>query len=153
MILRQIEERYDVADKGGTVPERVKELRRQAIARLDDGEEDETVSRQLEEDLDNLFLVVQLFSYPGNYVAERPSVERLAETLDKLEEDVLGASTAGIRAARRAVLAFGEPIPVESGSRKRDAVQLLTRTLEERVQALLDQMNAEQGAKPASTQE
>ena len=85
-----------------------------------------------------MFLVVQAFSYPGDYVAQRPSVERMAETLDKFEEDVLGVETATIRGARTATVTFGEPIAVEASRGKKGAASVLTRTLEERVQGLLD---------------
>ena len=60
-----------------------------AIEGLADEETDEETRAKLRADLEDLFLVVQLYSYPGDYVAEKPSIERMAETLDKLEEDVL----------------------------------------------------------------
>ena len=50
---------------------------------------DEKTRQRLQEELDDLFLAVQLYSYPGDYVAEEPTIERMAETLDKFEEDVL----------------------------------------------------------------
>ena len=86
-----------------------------------------------------MFLVVQLFSYPGDYVAQQPTVERLAETLDKFEEDILRVKTAGIRGARTATITFGEPIPVAAGRTEKRAAAMLTNTLEQRVQGLLDQ--------------
>ena len=46
-------------------------------------------------------------------VAERiiyGAIDRIAETIDKFEEDVLGAVDAGARAARHAGMVFGEPI-------------------------------------------
>ncbi len=79
------------------------------------GRETSVDQAQISSDLDDLFLVVQAFSYPGDYVDERPSVERLAETLDKFEEDVLGAATATVRAPRRAVVVFGEAVEVGGG--------------------------------------
>ena len=57
---------------------------------------------KLASDMDDLFFVIQLFSYPGDYVAERPTIERIAETLDKFEEDVLRADFPGIRGRRGA---------------------------------------------------
>ncbi len=48
--------------------------------------------KTLDDDLEDLFLVVQSFSYPGDYVDAKPSIERMAETLDKFEEDVLRKS-------------------------------------------------------------
>ncbi len=47
--------------------------------------------------MDTVFLIVQLYSYPGDYLLEHPSTERVAETLDKLEEDVLGAAYPSLR--------------------------------------------------------
>jgi len=82
---------------------------------------------------------VQAFSYPGNYVAERSSIERVAETLDKFEEDVLRIPSATIRGARKATVTFGEPIPVQSDRTKKAAAATLTQLLEDRVQTLLDQ--------------
>lgn len=137
-ILSGIGDRYGVATSEATVPERVKALRRQAIERMGELPEADPGRRQLENDLDDLFMVVQAFSYPGDYVAQRPTVERMAETLDKFEEDVLGVRTATIRASRRAVVTFGEPIPIDPTRGKRGATGELTRLLETRVQALLD---------------
>jgi 1-acyl-sn-glycerol-3-phosphate acyltransferase len=137
-ILNTIETRYGINAAGVTVPERVKALRQRAIERLQKLPEDDPARRPYEVDLDDVFLVVQLFSYPGDYVAQKPSVERIAETLDKLEEDVLGRKTARIRGARKATVVFGEPIRVEGERGKRVGAAVLTRVLEERVQALLD---------------
>jgi len=138
-IVGQIEARYGLDPSGATVPERVKALRRVAIKQLEELPEDDPRRAQLEEDLDDVFLVVQAFSYPGDYVAEQPSIERIAETLDKFEEDVLPAETAAIRGARRATVTFGEPIPVVAEKSKKMTPVTLTRTLEERVQGLLDE--------------
>ncbi len=87
-----------------------------------------------------MFLVSQLSSYPGDYVSERPSIERIAETLEKLEEDVLRVPLARPRGVRRAILSFGEPIDARDvGSTAREATELL----EARVQAILDELAGE----------
>ena len=91
--------------------------------------------------MDDLFFVVQLFSYPGDYVAQRPTIERIAETLDKFEEDVLRADFPGIRGTRRAVVRFGEPIPVPKERQAPRAVEQWTDLIESRVQGLLDEVN------------
>ena len=100
--------------------------------------EEDPGRKQFEQDLDDLFLAVQAFSYPGNYVAQEPTVERMAETLDKFEEDILGYKTSRIRGTRRATVTFGEPIPIERQKGKKGGAAALTRTMEARVQALLD---------------
>lgn len=140
-ILQGIDERYGIDSAASTVPERVKALRHQAIRRMENLADDDPRRRQCGRDLDDLFLVVQAFSYPGNYVSQRPSIERVAETLDKFEEDILGVKTASIRGTRKATVTFDEPIPVPAGRDKKTGTPELTRLLEERVQALLDEPN------------
>ena len=139
-VLQDLESRHGAAPNQATVPERVKSLRQSAIKQLEEIAEGDPARGQMENDLDDLVLAVQLFSYPGDYVSQQPSVERLAETIDKFEEDVLDAATATIRGARTAVVSFGEPIPVEPGGNRKEAGPALTRLLEERVLGLLDEI-------------
>ena len=90
-------------------------------------------------------MVVQLFSYPGDYITERPTVERLAETVDKFEEDVLGYHMARGRGERSAVFQVGEPVDVgqfaAGAAQPRRAAGPLTEALERSVQAMLDEFN------------
>jgi hypothetical protein len=74
----------------------------------------------------------------GDYVTEHPTIERMAETIDKFEEDFLGAPTARIRGTRRATVTFGQPIVIQRHG-KRASARSLTRALEHRVQQLLDE--------------
>jgi 1-acyl-sn-glycerol-3-phosphate acyltransferase len=134
-VLARIERKYGLDPKDKIIPERVKACRQKAIANIDDeAAEPDRAAAQL--DLEDLYLVTQLFSYPGDYVAEQPNLYRMAETLDKFEEDILRQQTATIRGTRRATVTFGEPISTSEFG-KRDGPQL-TRLLEERVQAILD---------------
>ena len=142
-ILRKHEEKYEVAKVGNTIPERVKELRRRTIGMMDEaGTDDPELDEEIRRNLAEYMLVVQLFSYPGNYVAENPSVERIAETLDKMEEDLLGIESALPRGERSVQIRFGEPIVIPS-ERKRGIATELTHELEDAVQTMLDEMNAE----------
>jgi 1-acyl-sn-glycerol-3-phosphate acyltransferase len=140
-ILQRVQGRAKVTS-GGAVPERVKALRHQALQHLAEAAGDADRLPHLQ-NLDDLFSVVQLFSYPGDYVAKYPSVERIAETLDKFEEDVLQAAQPALRGRRNVCVCFGEPLPVERVPGGRDAVAGLTDALEARVQLLLDQINAD----------
>jgi 1-acyl-sn-glycerol-3-phosphate acyltransferase len=147
-ILRRIESRYDVRVEDESVPERVKTLRRLAIERRRGLSTDDPVDLEVARELDDLFFVVQLFSYPGDYVAERPTIERMAETVDKFEEDFLGAASAGIRGRRRAEIRFGEPIVVREPG-KRDSARALVHDLERRVQSMLDETYRQASRVPA----
>jgi hypothetical protein len=136
-ILSTLEDRYDLKAHKADVPERVKLLRQQAIRRMAECPEESSKRRQCEEDISDLFLTMQLLSYPGNYVAEDPSIERIAETIDKLEEDVLGAKTATVRGSRNATVTLGEPIRVPGNRHEQPSPAELTRLLEDRVQEQL----------------
>jgi 1-acyl-sn-glycerol-3-phosphate acyltransferase len=141
-IVAGLEKRYNLSPKGHPMPERVKEVRRNIIRKQE--KEDLSLEERgnLAGEMEDLFFVVQLFSYPGNYVAEKPTIERLAETLDKFEEDVFRVSLPGVRGARRVVVRFGDPIEVSKEREGRDAVTRFTDLLETKVQTLLDQINA-----------
>lgn len=58
--------------------------------------------------LDRLYLAVQLYSYQAQYVREKPSQERLAETIQKFEEDLFDEYR--VPGRRRAEVHFCEPI-------------------------------------------
>ncbi len=137
-ILQQLEKRSGIETRAANLPERVKACRRHTIQRMENLELSEQEHHQAIVDLDDLFVVTQLFSYPGTYVSKRPALEDMAEMLDKFEEDILKRPTATIRGTRRAVIAFGEPIPIEPDRAGRDQTHALTEKLEQRVQALLD---------------
>jgi hypothetical protein len=142
-VLARLEARHHVPNKGGIVPERVKEVRRAVIKAMEQDGQAADVKEQLAADMADLFFVIQMFSYPGDYVAERPTIERIAETLDKAEEDVLGAVYPGVRGRRKAVVRFGEPIEVPKEREAKGAVEKWTDMVEGRVQGLIDGINAE----------
>ena len=54
------------------------------------------------------------------------------------EEDIMKVPTATIRATRRALVSFGEPIKVERTKDKKTGIHALTEQLEQSVQQLLD---------------
>jgi 1-acyl-sn-glycerol-3-phosphate acyltransferase len=148
-VVGRLEKQHGVPNKGGIIPERVKEVRRAVIKAIEQEGATPETKNKLASDLDDLFFVIQLFSYPGDYVAQRPTIERIAETLDKFEEDVLRADFPGIRGRRRAVVRFGEPIPVPKEREAKNSVESWTDLVESRVQGLLDEIN---GIKPVPSE-
>ena len=70
----------------------------------------------------------------------RYTIDRMAETLDKFEEDVLQKPTASIKGRRRAVVQFGEPLPVVGDRKIKNQTTEITTTVEQRVQAMLDKV-------------
>jgi hypothetical protein len=141
-VLSRLEAKHKVPNKGGIIPERVKEVRRAVIKTIEQDGQAPEVKEQLAADMDDLFFIIQLFSYPGDYVSQQPTIERIAETLDKAEEDVLRADFPGIRGTRRAIVRFGEPIPVPKDRDPNNTVEKWTDLVESRVQQLLDEISA-----------
>lgn len=141
-ILERLEQQYGIEpDDGRTLPERVKNCRREAIKKLES--DDAKGQAEAKDYLDDVMVVAQLFSYPGEYISSKPTIERIAETIDKFEEDILKSPSAGIRANRKAIVRFGDPIDVaEYRKSKKDGVGRLTNELERRVQDLLDEINS-----------
>jgi 1-acyl-sn-glycerol-3-phosphate acyltransferase len=141
-LVGRIEDEHFDARKGGTTPERVKALRykiRKELTAESGCEADR--EKELYDDLDSLFAAVQLFSYPGQYLAEQPTTDRIAETLLKLEEDVLGK--ADYPGPRAVTVRFDEPIEVGEFLHRHEltmktATAPLTDLLATRIQSMLD---------------
>jgi hypothetical protein len=91
-------------------------------------------------DLDRL---ANLIAIRDGYVSALPTAERMADTLRRLETEVLGrAVCAGPRSCR---LRVGEPLDLAGFASayavdKRATVQMVTEEMEARVQSLLDEM-------------
>jgi 1-acyl-sn-glycerol-3-phosphate acyltransferase len=141
-ILDEMEDRRLGRRSDEPVPIRVKELRRECLKALAAPDVTSAARKALRRDLNRLFVAIQLFSYPGDYVRESPTVERLSEIMTKFEQDALGVTYPAPRGPRRAIVRLGEPIDAGSyrapGGRPRDAAANLTDLLETRIQELLD---------------
>jgi 1-acyl-sn-glycerol-3-phosphate acyltransferase len=142
-ILDEMEDRRLGRRSNEPVPFRVKELRRACLKALAAPGVTRDERRALQRDLNSLFVTIQLFSYPGDYVRESPTLERFAEIMTKFEQDALGVTYPAPRGQRRVIVKMGEPIDVRTylqpgGRRSRDATATLTEELEARIQALMD---------------
>ena len=140
-ILTHLEMCHAVSNVAVTTPERVKTLRQKIICAQETARDDDQ-QQLLCEQMDDMFLVMQLYSYPGDYLRQQPTIERLAETMDKLEEDILALNLPRVRSRRRTVVRFGEPIRVTVDPRNRDQVGQLTATMQDSVQVILDELNS-----------
>jgi 1-acyl-sn-glycerol-3-phosphate acyltransferase len=105
------------------IPVRVKLLRQHLLESIWDKDPDPATLGAICDALADVHLALQLYSYPGDYLAQQPSVERMAETIEKFEEDVFG-TYAKPKGRRRATVRVGQPISVRSamGSGKMRAV-------------------------------
>jgi 1-acyl-sn-glycerol-3-phosphate acyltransferase len=128
------------ASADDSVPVRVKSLRRHLLEAMCEDDATSELKAAAHHAFDDLHLVLQLYSYPGDYVSSNPTLERMAETIEKFEEDTTGF--AAPKGRRRATVTFGDPIDVRPmlASRPRAATAELTTKLEN---ALRDLMSAE----------
>ncbi|MFK5924964.1 MAG: hypothetical protein QM496_22515, partial [Verrucomicrobiota bacterium] len=95
---------------------------------------------------DEAILAFRALTYATPYVAESPTVDRFAETTQKMREDYTGESAKPI-GRRAALVRVGEPVNLaelfaKHESKLRPAVTELTQTLEQAVQAGVDQLVA-----------
>ena len=139
-LLGTLEERYlhKLMDDE-SVPVRVKTLRRHLIETgIAQPTTDAAANRAITDALAKVQLALQLFSYPGDYLSSNPTLERMAETIEKYEEDVLGV--AWPKGRRKATVMFGQPIDVKAQlttSRARAAAGELTEKMEHEIQSLM----------------
>jgi 1-acyl-sn-glycerol-3-phosphate acyltransferase len=140
VILSRLEKRHGLKASQADVPGRVSRLRYQVIRQMEPLPADDPRRQAAQADLDDLAIVVQLFSYRDDFAADSPCIERLSEIVDKFEEDVLEAPTASSHGARRATIRFGKPVPVPGGADNREQIRQLTERLERDVQELLAQV-------------
>jgi hypothetical protein len=122
-----------------TTPMRLKAVRRRLLETWADENASPDARGAAKRALDDAHLVLQLYSYPGDYLSEDPSPERMAETIDKFEEDIEGAIRP--KGRRRALVRFGEPIDMKEkagAGRPRAIATEITDRLEDAIQSLLD---------------
>jgi 1-acyl-sn-glycerol-3-phosphate acyltransferase len=137
-ILRQVETRHGIAGPEGDVPDRVTRLRRLAIKEKESWPAKDARHQQAARDLDDLYVVTQLYSYADDYEQGTPTWEHLGEIADKFQEDILHVMTARPMAARRAFIRFGEPIEVRAPRARREDPRPLTDLLVQRVRQLME---------------
>jgi hypothetical protein len=95
-------------------------------------------------EIEDLAFAQQMFSHSWSYIREWPCLERVSETLMRLEEDLYDEETS--MGQMGVVIDVGEPIHVGDYVDKkgeRGGVDPITAVLQEKLQGSLDQMAAE----------
>ena len=112
IIIKEIEIKYFSKVGEGAHPERIRKARGKIRSNLlsDKNPPTQETMESCYTDLDKLYFVTQLYSYPGQYIRENPTNDRIAETLLKFEEDILGEYK--IKGERRSIVTFCKPINV-----------------------------------------
>ena len=138
-LLARHEQTYlDRSPSAETVALRVKALRRKLFELWTDENGDADTRRLAREALDDVQLALQAYSYPGNYISEKPNIERMAETIEKLEEDLDGYARP--KGRRRARVVFGQPIDLSQAcgtGRPREIAAKVTDELEAAIREMI----------------
>ena len=144
-LVGMIEEKHQQREESRSTPERVKMLRNSIRKKITNPKVDLSSEEKesLYDDLDTLFVAVQLYSYPGQYLQEERSVHRIAETILKLEEDVLGEAL--YPAPRDVHVSFDEPLEIKNFLKERSlnfktGVAPLTTELSDKIQNMLKEL-------------
>ena len=135
-------ERFHKTQESESIPIRVKTLRRSLIECMFNAECTDAQKTAAHEALSDVHLALQLYSYPGDYIATNPSPERMAETIDKFEEDLGGV--ASMKGKRTAHVTLGDPLDVKrhTAGRARVASTELTARLESAITGLMQHARA-----------
>ncbi|MEW4490170.1 1-acyl-sn-glycerol-3-phosphate acyltransferase [Thalassoglobus sp. JC818] len=153
-ILEKVRSAHGLKQRSQDITEQIRGIRSYLIREIekaqnsvsDDSSNSEIAEHiaTLQRHLDDMFFVTQLTSYHGNYTVENPTIERMAETIDKFEEDIFDLQCPTSRGKRRAVVRFGEPIDLSQAQLDTSS---LTALAEANVQKLLNEINSEQTVK------
>ena len=141
-ILHPLETEWLNEPKGGSVIGRVKELRKALVPDMIESTLDQTEIDRRWRQLEDMELAQQLSLYPVGYVASKPTVDRILETVQRFIEHLSGEQP--VCPPQTAIVRIGKPIKV-SGKRDRSAAQdpILMAVLEESLTAMLAELSDE----------
>jgi 1-acyl-sn-glycerol-3-phosphate acyltransferase len=137
-VVGPLEEEYRVKPEPVTI-DRVKRLRAAIVPALVTGELSPAERDRRWRQLADCYFAQQLSCYPVGYLAGKPTVERILETVERYEEDL--TDVARVHRPLRVVIQVGEALEV-SPERPRGGGDPLMKQLEERLEAMLTELAA-----------
>lgn len=140
-LLNPIEEEWIGAPQTGPIVPRIKALRMKILPEMIRGEVTAEERARRWQQLADIYLSQQVYSYPPDYVTDQPSVDRLLETVERYEEDL----TDRVRPHGKlhVVIEVGEAIEVDSRRDRHALVDPLMPQIEQQLQAMLDRLATE----------
>jgi hypothetical protein len=150
-ILRPLETQWLGEPQPGPFPHRIRGVRSRIVPKMIEqatearkkknrGVEADEVQRHSQQ-LEALHIAQQLLSYPGDYLVSRPTIDRVLETLERLEEDMAGRVR--VHGDLKAIIEVAPAIPVPAErdrGAKEDAVMA---ALESSLRELVLKLSAE----------
>ena len=140
-LLGPIEEEWQVTSRKGPVVPRVKALRMKILPAMVRGEIDDEERDRRWEQLADIYLAQQVSCYLADNLAERSSIDRLLETVERFEEDL----TDELRPIQwlKVILQVGEGIEVSPHRDRSATVDPLMVRIEGDLQTMLDRLSLE----------
>lgn len=142
-LLEPLEAEWCPGRHDGDPMARVKRLRRAILPDLVGTGLDEDERAHRWRHLADLYLVQQLWCYPGNYIAA-PTAERMLETVERYEEDLTDAARP--HPPLRAVISVGEGMAAGSTRERGRADEPLMTELRRRMEVLLEESKSHRRA-------
>jgi hypothetical protein len=134
-ILTPLENEWVAGRHDQDVAARVKRLRTAIVPDLASGELTEAERARRWKHLEDAYLVMQLWNYPPDYVADNPTPERIMETIERFEEDL--TDKCRVHGELHATITVGTAIEVAPGRESRDAADPLLAGIESQLTSLL----------------
>jgi len=138
-LLDRLETKWLGGKRHATFLGRVKALRGAILKEMIEGKlpAEEYASRW--RDLADIYLAVQLSSYPPDYIRSKPTPERITEIVERFEEDMTDKAT--IHGRWRVIIEVGEAVKITPSADPGE--NNLAGRLQERIQSMLDALNGE----------
>ncbi|MDA7879869.1 1-acyl-sn-glycerol-3-phosphate acyltransferase [Mariniblastus sp.] len=125
----------------GGIQSRVKNLRMKIFPEMSRDEIDQTEKDRRWQQLSQTYLAQQIDCYPENYIVDLPSVDRLIDTLEKFEEDLIGQCR--IHGKTKVILDVGEAIEVSPKRERGAKSDPLMAAIREQLNGSLEQLQHE----------
>lgn len=139
-LLQPLEEEWLGRTQIASVVPRVKALRMKLLPDMVNGSLSEEERQRRWKQLADIYLAQQVSCYPSDYL-QRPSVDRLLETLERYEEDL--TDKVRIHGSLHAIIQMGEAIEVNPERDRAAEVDPLMTRIEGDLQAMLNQLAEE----------
>lgn len=140
-LLDPLEERWLGGSKEGGVVPRIKAIRMQIYPDLARGDLAKEEQDRRWSDLHDTYLAQQVACYPKDYLEAYPSVDRILETVERFEEDLI--DHARLHGKLKVVIDVCEAIEVSPEREKKGESDPLMQEIRTRLQARLDEFAKE----------
>ncbi|MCA9121299.1 MAG: 1-acyl-sn-glycerol-3-phosphate acyltransferase [Planctomycetaceae bacterium] len=136
-LLQPLEQEWLNRAQTGPVVPRVKALRMKLLPDMVNGDLTPAERQRRWKQLADIYLAQQVSCYPSDYL-QRPTVDRLLETLERYEEDLTDRSR--VHGDRHAIIQVGEAIEVSPNRDRHAEVDPLMARIERDLQSMLDEL-------------